>query len=212
VQVRELAVQGAYEFAPRVFTDDRGAFVSPFQERAFVRATGHRLFPLAQTNHSRSARGVVRGVHFTATPPGTAKYVHCSRGRALDLVVDLRVGSPTFGRWDACELDEESLRSVYLPVGLGHAFVALEDPTVMTYLVSTGYTAEHELAVDVLDPRLGLPLPPDLGVLRSPRDVAAPTLAEAQRAGLLPQYAPSLALEAAAAVPGPDGAPTPQVR
>jgi epimerase EvaD len=201
MQVRPLAIAGAFEFTPRVFPDERGLFVSPFQEPAFVQATGHRLFPLAQTNHSRSGRGVLRGVHYTAAPPGSAKYVYCARGRALDIGVDLRVGSPTFGQWDACELDQESFRSVYLPVGLGHAFVALEDDTVMSYLMSASYVPELELSVDMLDPQLGLPIPAGLRPLRSARDGAAPTLAQAQAAGALPDYAQCLALEAATPVP-----------
>jgi epimerase EvaD len=201
MQVRELLIEGAFEFTPRVFPDERGLFVSPFQEPAFVAATGHRLFPLAQTNHSRSGRGVLRGVHYTATPPGSAKYVYCARGRALDICVDLRVGSPTFGRWDACELDQESFRSVYLPVGLGHAFVALEDDTVMSYLMSASYVAELELSVDMLDPQLALPIPAEVTPLRSARDSVAPTLEQALAAGDLPDYAACLALEAATPVP-----------
>lgn len=201
MQARPLAVEGAYEFTPRVFPDDRGLFVSPFQEPAFVEATGHRLFPLAQTNHSRSGRGVLRGVHYTAAPPGSAKYVSCARGRALDICVDLRLGSPTFGRWDACELDGESFRSVYLPVGLGHAFVALEDDTVMSYLMSASYVPELELSLDMLDPQLALPVPGDVTPLRSARDSVAPTLAQARAAGALPDYGRCLALEA--------GLPTP---
>lgn len=150
---------------------------------------------MAQTNHSRSRRGVVRGVHFTATPPGTAKYVYCARGRALDIVVDIRVGSPTFGRWDAVLLDQRDFRSVYLPVGVGHAFVALEEDTVVSYLLSRAYVPEHELALSALDPALGLPIPDDTPPLLSDRDQAAPTLAEAGERGLLPDYAACRSLE-----------------
>jgi epimerase EvaD len=96
MESRRLSVDGAFVFTPRVFPDDRGLFVSPFQESAFVDAVGGPLFPVAQTNHSRSRRGVVRGIHYTVTPPGTAKYVYCPRGRSLDIVVDIRVGSPTY--------------------------------------------------------------------------------------------------------------------
>ena len=97
MKVRELAVAGALEFTPNVFPDERGYFLSPFQGPAFSEATGNTHFPVAQTNHSRSKRGVVRGVHYTLTPPGCAKYVYCPKGSALDIVVDIRVGSPTFG-------------------------------------------------------------------------------------------------------------------
>jgi len=195
MQVRKLAVEGALEFTPKVFPDERGLFLSPYQEEAFVAATGGPLFRVAQTNHSLSKRGVVRGIHFTTTPPGTAKYVYCARGKALDVVVDIRVGSPTYGRWDASMLDQRNHRAVYLPVGLGHAFIALEDDTTMAYMISHSYVAEFELAVNVLDPALGLPIPDDVPAILSPRDSAAPTLAAAREAGILPNYADCLAVD-----------------
>ncbi|MER5852906.1 dTDP-4-dehydrorhamnose 3,5-epimerase family protein [Streptomyces sp. NPDC002012] len=195
--VRELAVEGAYEFTPKIFPDRRGLFVTTYQQQQFTETSGH-AFPVFQTCQSRSSRGVVRGVHFTATPPGMAKHVTCGRGRALDFVVDLRVGSPTFGEWDTVELGQDTLRSTYLPVGVGHVFVALEDDTTMVYLMSGPYVAEHELAVSPLDPELALPLTLE-GVepVMSERDVAAPTLAQALEAGILPDYATCLELEAA---------------
>ncbi|OXM47330.1 dTDP-4-dehydrorhamnose 3,5-epimerase family protein [Amycolatopsis alba] len=195
MQARKLAVEGAFEFTPQVFHDDRGSFVSPFQEKAFTEAYGGPLFPVTQTNHSRSKRGVVRGIHYTTTPPGTAKYVYCASGKALDIVVDIRVGSPTFGRWDAVLLDQEYHRAMYFPVGVGHAFVALEDNTVMWYLLSTPYDVRNELALSVLDPALGLPIDPGVEPILSDRDQLAITLAEAERQGLLPDYATSVDLE-----------------
>jgi epimerase EvaD len=188
MEVRTLAVEGALEFTPRVFADDRGRFVSPFQEAAFAEAHGGPLFPVRQTNHSVSGRGVVRGVHYTATPPGCAKYVYCANGSAIDIVVDIRVGSPTFGKWDSVLMDQDHHRTLYFPVGVGHAFVALEDRTVMSYMVSSGYVAENELALDVFDPFLGLPVPDDVAPVLSERDGAAITLAQALRQGLLPDY------------------------
>ncbi|TKK87215.1 dTDP-4-keto-6-deoxy-D-glucose epimerase [Herbidospora galbida] len=196
MQVRPLSVEGAFEFTPNVFPDDRGLFVSPHQHHAFVEAVGRPLFPVTQTNFSRSRRGVVRGVHYTTTPPGTAKYTCCVRGRALDIVVDIRVGSPTFGKWDSAVLDGENFRSLYLPTGVGHAFVALDDHTMMSYLLSEPYVPEHELAVDPLDPALGLPIPAGLDPIMSGRDLAAPTLAEAAEAGLLPDYETCLKIDA----------------
>lgn len=195
MQARELAVAGAIEFTPRVFPDNRGLFISPFQEDAFAKAHGGPLFRVAQTNHSLSKRGVVRGVHYTVTPPGTAKYVYCARGRALDIVLDIRVGSPTFGRWDAVLMDQEDHRAMYFPVGVGHAFVALEDDTVMSYLLSGGYVAENELALSALDPELGLPIDAGIEPILSDRDRVAITLAEARQQGLLPDYATSLDIE-----------------
>lgn len=188
MKARTLAVEGALEFTPRVFPDQRGLFLSPFQEEAFTQAHGAPLFRVAQTNHSLSRRGVVRGIHFTATPPGTAKYVYCARGEALDIVVDIRVGSPTFGRWDSVLMDQRDHRASYLPVGVGHAFVALRDDTVMSYLLSESYVPENELSLSVLDPALGLPIPGDTDPVLSERDRAAVTLAQARERGLLPDY------------------------
>ncbi|RSN30110.1 dTDP-4-dehydrorhamnose 3,5-epimerase [Amycolatopsis sp. WAC 04169] len=195
MQARELAVEGAIEFTPEVFPDDRGLFLSPFQEEAFTEAHGGPLFRTVQTNHSSSKRGVVRGIHYTTTPPGTAKYVYCASGQALDIVVDLRVGSPTFGKWDAVLLDQRDHRAMYFPVGVGHAFVALEDDTVMWYLLSTAYDPKNELALSVLDPALGLPVDPGVEPILSERDQVAITLAEAERQGLLPDYATCVEIE-----------------
>lgn len=188
LRARALAVHGAVEFTPTVFDDDRGLFVSPYQEPEFVATVGHRLFPVAQTSLSVSRAGVARGVHFTRTPPGTAKYVYCPRGSALDIVVDLRVGSPTFGRWDSVVLDAVDFRAVYLPVGVGHAFVAQTDDTMMCYLLALSYRPEHELAVSLFDPGLGLPLPRDVELTVSDRDRDALTMAQARADGLLPAW------------------------
>ncbi|WP_328843056.1 dTDP-4-dehydrorhamnose 3,5-epimerase family protein [Streptomyces sp. NBC_00258] len=187
MRTRRLAVAGGFEFTPDIHTDARGLFVSPLQEEAFVEAVGER-FVTAQTNHSRSARGVLRGLHFTTTPPGQAKYVYCAQGRALDAVVDIRLGSPTFGKWDVVEVDAVSYRAVYVPDGVGHAFLALDDDTVMSYLVSSAYRADLEQAIDPLDPALGLPWPYDMRFLMSERDTGAIGVAEAQALGMLPRY------------------------
>lgn len=200
MESRKLAVEGAYEFRPLSFADDRGVFLSPFQETAARRALGHPLFPVAQTNHSRSRCGVVRGAHYTLTPPGVAKYVYCARGRALDLMIDIRAGSPTFGRSDSAVLDTEDFRAMYFPVGVAHAFVALEDDTVMSYMLSGEYVPEHELALSVFDPALDLTLPDSpegIEPIMSERDRAAPTLAEIEAEGTMPDYAECLKLERA---------------
>ncbi|WP_275294843.1 dTDP-4-dehydrorhamnose 3,5-epimerase [Amycolatopsis sp. La24] len=185
---RPLKVSGAFEFVPRVFPDERGLFVAPFQEEAMVRATGHPL-RVAQTNHSVSRAGSIRGVHFADTPPGQAKYVYCPGGSLLDVVVDLRVGSPTFGEWDAVRLDAAEFRAVYVAEGIGHAFIALEDNTVMAYLCSEPYNPAGEHGINPLDPALDLPWPTGLAPIVSEKDKAAPTLAEALDQGLLPSYA-----------------------
>lgn len=187
MQFRELTVPGVIEFTPKIYPDARGRFVAPFQQPVFLDATGCRL-QVAQSNHSVSGRGVIRGVHFCDVPPGQAKYVYCSRGALLDIAVDVRVGSPAFGRWEAVRLDAETSRAVYLPEGIGHALIALTDDTVLTYLCSTGYDPAAERTVYPLDPALQLPWPADLALVLSDKDRAAPTLAEAAQAGTLPHW------------------------
>jgi dTDP-4-dehydrorhamnose 3,5-epimerase len=187
VQFHELAVPGVIEFIPDVFTDARGQFVAPFQRTSFAEATGHAL-QLAQCNQSVSRRGVIRGVHVADVPPGQAKYVHCARGALLDVAVDVRVGSPTFGRWCSVLLDATTSRAVYLAEGIGHAFAALTDDTVMAYLCSTGYDPAVERGVHPLDPALDLPWPTDITPVLSDKDRTAPTLAEAAAAGILPRW------------------------
>ncbi|MDS0137337.1 MULTISPECIES: dTDP-4-dehydrorhamnose 3,5-epimerase [unclassified Amycolatopsis] len=192
MQFRRLRVPDAYEFAPRAFPDDRGLFVAPFQEDAFQAAVGHPL-RLGQANHSVSRRGTIRGIHFADTPPGQAKYIYCPRGSLLDVVIDLRVGSPTFGQWDTVVLDSREFRAMYLAEGLGHGFAALEDDTVMSYFCSEPYHPTGEHGITPLDPALNLPWPADIEPVLSAKDRDAPTLAEAVDQGLLPQYADCLA-------------------
>ncbi|MFF5258057.1 dTDP-4-dehydrorhamnose 3,5-epimerase family protein [Actinomadura viridis] len=189
MKVRRLSVRDALAFTPDVHRDERGFFVSPFEGTAFASHGGAPVFPVAQASFSVSRRGAVRGVHVTRTPPGMAKYVYCAHGRAKDIVVDLRVGSPTFGRWDAVELDAETPRAVYVPVGVGHAFAALEDGTLMTYLMSGPYVPANELAVSPVDPELALHLGGLPDPIMSGRDLTAPSLAEARAKDLLPDHA-----------------------
>ncbi len=187
MQFRRLSVPDAFEFTPRVFPDERGLFVAPYQEDAVREAIGHPM-RLAQTNHSVSRRGAIRGIHFADTPPGQAKYIYCPQGSLLDVVVDLRVGSPTFGKWDTALLDTNHFRALYLAEGLGHGFIALEDNTVIAYLCSESYNPGGEHGITPLDPQLDLPWPADVTPILSEKDTAAPTLAEALESGLLPQY------------------------
>lgn len=187
MDVRELKVPGAWEFTPRQFPDPRGVFLEWFKAGVVEAAVGHRL-ALAQANHSVSSEGTLRGVHFADVPPGQAKYVYCTRGAVLDVVVDIRVGSPTFGVNDAVRLDDVDRRSVYLSEGLGHAFLALTDDANVTYLCSEGYNPTGEHGIHPLDPDLDLPWPADIEPLLSDKDAAASRLAEAESQGLLPSY------------------------
>jgi dTDP-4-dehydrorhamnose 3,5-epimerase len=185
VQIRELAVPDSYVLDLVSHGDARGRFTEWYRADVLAEATGFGL-TLAQANHSVSARGALRGVHFALVPPGQAKYVYCPAGRVLDVVVDVRVGSPTFGVHDAVLLDSEQPRAVYLSEGLGHAFVALADASSVTYLVSTGYSPGREVGVHPMDPELDLPWPADVEFELSAKDLAAPTLTEAREQGLLP--------------------------
>jgi len=139
-----------------------------------------------------SRAGSLRGIHFAQVPPGQAKYVTCFVGAVLDVVVDLRTGSPTYGAWDSVVLDDVDRRCVYLPEGLGHAFVALADGSLVSYLVSTGYDPAREHAVDPFDPEIGIEWPTrdrdgrPLELTLSDKDRAAPSLAEVRDRGLLP--------------------------
>lgn len=191
MKYRELTVPGAFEITPKQFGDPRGVFLEAFKAGAFADAVGHPL-DLQQVNTSVSAAGVLRGIHFADVPPGQAKYVMCAKGAVLDVVVDIRVGSPTFGTWDAVLLDDVDRRAVYLSEGLGHAFMSLEDGSTVVYLCSTGYAPGREHGIHPLDQDLniqwpttardGTPITPQL----SEKDEAAPTLTEAKNQNLLP--------------------------
>ncbi|MFX1760660.1 dTDP-4-dehydrorhamnose 3,5-epimerase [Rhodococcus sp. As11] len=188
---RELKVAGAWEITPKQFGDDRGVFLEWFKQDSFTDASGRPL-ELAQGNCSVSAAGVLRGIHYADVPPGQAKYVTCVSGSVLDVVVDLRVGSPTFGQWDSVLLDTKDRRAIFLSEGLGHGFLALEDNSTVVYLCSTGYNPDREHEVHPLDPEIGIEWPttgPDgrsLTYELSAKDRAAPTLADAREAGRLP--------------------------
>lgn len=188
MQIRELKVPDSYEITPVVRADDRGVFYEWYRFDALEQAIGHPL-TLRQANTSVSRRGVVRGIHFADVPLGQAKYVTALSGAILDFVVDIRVGSPTFGQWDSVLLDSVDRRAMYLAEGLGHLFVALSDEATVSYLVSDIYRPEREHGIHPRDPEIGLVFPEAAGeLLLSPKDAEAPTLAEAAAAGLLPHY------------------------
>lgn len=187
MDVTELAVPGAWSFTPRQFPDPRGVFLEWFKADVLTSAIGHPL-AVRQANHSVSSRGTLRGIHFADVPPGQAKYVYCTRGAVLDVVVDLRLGSPTFGVSDSVRLDDTDRRGIYLSEGLGHAFLSLTDDANVTYLCSEPYHPTGEHGIHPLDPELSLPWPPDVEPLLSDKDAAAPTLEQARASGLLPTY------------------------
>ena len=185
VDIRELAVPDTYVLDLVPHGDSRGRFVEWFRADVLSEATGY-TFPLAQANHSVSARGALRGVHFALVPPGQAKYIYCPVGRVLDVMVDIRVGSPTFGVHDAVLLDSEQPRAVFLPEGIGHAFVSLAPASSVAYLVSSPYAPDREFGIHPMDPDLALPWPGDLEFELSAKDRDAPSLRDALAQGLLP--------------------------
>ena len=192
MQIRELSIAGAFEVSPIVRNDDRGSFLEWYRHDILEAALGHSL-NLRQANTSISTRGVLRGIHFADIPRGQAKYVTVPSGAILDYVVDIRVGSPTYGEWEAVHLDSVDFHALYLAEGLGHAFVALTENATVSYLVSDTYRADREHGINPLDPRIGLELPTEIpDFVLSSKDLEAPSLAEAEAAGLLPTWQQAL--------------------
>jgi dTDP-4-dehydrorhamnose 3,5-epimerase len=180
-------IDGAYIFTPSIYPDNRGTFNEWFRADEFLEDLGYR-FDLAQANCSVSRRGVIRGIHFTDVPPGQAKYVVCASGSILDVIVDLRTGSPTYLKWEAVALDDTARRAVFLAEGLGHGFIALSPQATVMYLCSTGYAPGIEHGVHPLDPEIGIDWPRDVEFVLSDKDAEAPTAAQARQSGLLPTY------------------------
>lgn len=193
---RELAVPGAWELTPTLHGDSRGMFYEWFTAAAFREIAGHDL-RLAQANCSVSAAGVLRGLHFAQLPPSQAKYVTCVRGAVFDVAVDIRAGSPTFGRWDSVLLDDSSHKTIYLSEGLAHGFLALEDNSTVMYLCSEPYAPDREHTILATDPAIGIQWPVEHQLSLSDRDAAAPGLAEVEASGVLPTWADTQAFVSA---------------
>lgn len=193
MQIFPLSIEGAWRVEPRLFPDDRGTFLEWFKADAFEQAVGHRL-DLAQSNISTSTVGTVRGIHFAELAPSQAKYVTCVSGAVVDVVVDIRVGSPTYGHSELVPLDDVSRHGLYVSEGLGHGYMALTEGAVFLYLCSAPYAPGREHGVTPLDPAIAIAWPTadaagnPVTPLLSSKDLAAPTLAEAAEQGLLPTY------------------------
>ncbi len=188
MQIRELAIPDAYEITPVQRADERGVFLEWYRFDKLEETIGHPL-TLRQANISVSHRGVARGIHFAEIPLGQAKYVTVTHGAVLDFIVDIRVGSPTFGQWDSVLLDTKDRRAVYVAEGLGHLAFSLTDDAAFTYLVSDVYQPQREHGINPLDPEVGLIFPADAPEpLLSDKDTAAPDLLEARDLGLLPTW------------------------
>ncbi len=171
-------LSGLVVIEPVAHGDERGFFCETYRQEWHAEAGIPAQDRFIQDNHSRSAHGVVRGMHFHIGP-GVAKLVRCARGRILDVVVDLRRGSPTYGQWEGVELDEESLRELYVPVGFAHGFCVLSDVADVLYKQTAYYDPAVERGIAWNDPDIGVrwPLPLD-ELIVSERDAAAPRLSQ----------------------------------
>jgi dTDP-4-dehydrorhamnose 3,5-epimerase len=185
-----LKIQGSWLFTPKKFDDERGSFHESFK-LSTISETLKRGFEVKQVNQSLSKAGVIRGIHWADVPPGQAKYISCPKGAIWDVVVDLRVGSQTFGLWDAVELSAINNNSVLIEEGLGHAFLSLADDTIVSYLCSEPFKPSSEHGINPLDKTVSIPFEnywdPKNFVI-SPKDSEAPSLMESQNLGILPRF------------------------
>jgi dTDP-4-dehydrorhamnose 3,5-epimerase len=174
VRVIPTRLPGFVALEPTVHADERGFFVETYRASALE---AHGLVTdWVQDNHARSARGVLRGMHFSVDP-GQVKLVRCARGRILDVVVDIRRGSPTFGRWASLELDDKSGRQAYVPLGFAHGYYVLSDVADVVYKCSAYYDVAKERGIRFDDPAVGIDWPAGERTV-SERDAAAPSLAD----------------------------------
>ncbi|MFM9179794.1 MAG: dTDP-4-dehydrorhamnose 3,5-epimerase [Phycisphaerales bacterium] len=176
---RRLEIPEVFVLEPRVFCDDRGFLFESFSERSFREAVGIDV-RFVQDNHSRSARGVLRGLHYQLAPSAQGKLVRVVRGAVFDVAVDLRRGSPTFGRWVGAELSDSNRRQLWIPEGFAHGFLALQDGTEVLYTATAFYDPARERCIRWDDDRLSIRWP-DVGhVAVSAKDAAAPGFIQAE--------------------------------
>ncbi len=179
MKVTPTAVADVLVVEPQVFTDPRGFFFESFNQRAFNAATGTG-FTFVQDNHSRSGKGVLRGLHFQSVQP-QGKLVRVVRGAVLDVVVDIRPGSPGFGRWVGMELNEHDPRQLWVPPGLAHGFLVLSDSADVLYKTTDYYAPALERCIAWNDPALNITWPADVQPLLSARDQRGVSLDQAMR-------------------------------
>ncbi len=186
--LQELSISGAYVAAHKVFPDERGLFREWFkaEEVALI----DKSYSVKQANYSKSKQFVIRGIHYSLAPDGQAKIVTCASGRIIDVLVDLRIGSPSYMKVEYVELSEDSGKSVFMPTGVGHGFFVESSSAAVVYLTSSGYAPDYEKAISPMDPELGIdwPIPVGLIGIISKADMEAPTLSEAKQSGTLPTF------------------------
>ena len=182
VEVRQTGLPGVLELRPIRRGDERGFFSEVWSERELVAAGVSERF--VQDNHSSSARGVLRGLHYQLAPVAQAKLVRVSRGRVFDVAVDVRPASPTFGRWYGADLSAEDWNQLFIPAGFAHGFLALEDGSEVQYKVTAPYSAPHDRGIDPFDPAIGIIWPLEREQVRlSPKDLAAACMSDAELPG-----------------------------
>jgi dTDP-4-dehydrorhamnose 3,5-epimerase len=186
MKAHPLSISGSWKIEFQKFDDNRGFFYESFKEEDFKNQIGRNL-NIKQTNTSSSSKGSVRGIHYALVPPSQAKLVQCQRGSIKDYVIDIRVGSPTFGQFEIIELSENSASAVFIEEGLAHAFVALENQTVVTYFVTEKYNPEREKGINPFDKTLNVKWP-DIELILSEKDKQAISLEEAKNQGVLPTF------------------------
>jgi dTDP-4-dehydrorhamnose 3,5-epimerase len=174
MEVLPTRLEGPMLLEPKVFRDDRGFFHETYRRSAFDELGIEDEF--VQDNHSRSSRGVVRGMHFQ---PGMAKHVRCARGEIVDVLVDIRRGSPTFGDWEAFTLSDENLHQLYCPDGFAHGFCVTSEVADVIYMCSAYYDPAAESGISFRDPAIGIEWP-DIELTPSERDAGAPLLEDVE--------------------------------
>ena len=176
MKVTPTAIEGVLIIEPKVFGDERGFFFESFNQRAFNEAVGHTV-DFVQDNHSRSAKGVLRGLHFQRPPHAQGKLVRVTQGSVFDVAVDIRPDSPTFGRWVGVELSGANHRQMWIPAGLAHGFLVTSDSADFLYKTTDYYRPESEGSVRWDDPDLAIAWPLDgITPSLSAKDAAAPAL------------------------------------
>lgn len=175
------ALADVFILEPRVFGDPRGFFYESFNQNDFFKATGVAV-DFVQDNHSRSSKGVLRGLHYQLPPRAQGKLVRCVSGSVFDVAVDLRKQSPTFGRWFGVELSEDNHRQLWIPPGFAHGFVTLSDQADFLYKTTDYYSPEHDRGIAWNDPVIGIEWPSFGGAqpVLSAKDAKAPMLAQAE--------------------------------
>ncbi len=185
--IEETEIPGVLTLTPHQLTDKRGRFYEGLRASELEKATGRPFVP-RQINYSVSRENTLRGIHGTIVPPGQVKYVSCVRGALRDFVIDLRVGSPTFGRSASNLLDEENGRCVYVPDGVGHGFLSLTDDSCICYVLSEEFVPGTQLDINPMDPELNVPWGHTRPPIISDKDAGAMGVRAALEAGLLPSW------------------------